>query len=330
MATQRPGTCVLWGRRGEFHAGRSSAHAHLLPERRRVAGHCARAREVRPLSLVVFLHGQPRFGAPEQFRAWNLLPAQLARSGYVVAIPELAAGDPWAEGNPDVPLVVQVLIWMHSSWQHASVLLPLPATAIVGHSFGALLGARVARQLHGGPFEVAAYVSLSGVWRWWQDTLLPPPLDLEVPTLFTWGTGLSVEVNANLTGAYAHWWQQSSGAKHKIVFTDGEHWDYVPDEYAPGAIRGPCWLVGSLAADFVTTFLSHYVPPERWWLLSEIIPHSLIPPPLDLTPNQELFVGGHLGGLSEIASAVGCSVTHTWKISPMEQGDLTLSGPPAS
>lgn len=275
--------------------------------------------------LVVFLHGQ--CGDTDHFRAWDILPAQLARSGYVVAIPELSSSPPWGESNPDVALVQQVLFWMRGSWEHAQVLLPPPVTAIVGHSWGALLGARVARQLQsqGNLFKVGAYVSLSGPWiEWGYESLLP--LDLEMPTLFTWGTG-SDDVIAALEGAAAERWQQPGGARHKLVFLDGAHWDYLPEGQTSCAnSRGPCSLVGSLAADFVTTFLSHYIPPERWWLLPSTIPHSLIPPPLALTEKQQFFVGGHLGGLAQIGTRVGCSVTHTWKISQLEQGSLTLSG----
>ena len=90
----------------------------------------------------------------------------------------------------------------------------------------------------------------------------------------------------------------------------------------------PCSLVPSLAADFVTSFLSHYLPPEKWWLLPYTIAHSLIPPPLNLTPEQEFFSGAHLFGFSQIANSAGCSVTHTWEV-PVSNGNgsVTLSGP---
>jgi hypothetical protein len=86
--------------------------------------------------------------------------------------------------------------------------------------------------------------------------------------------------------------------------------------------------VPSLASDFVTSFLSHYLPPERWWMLPTIIPHNLLPPPLDLTPAQEPFAGGHLFGFDQISSRPGCRVTHTWKLFG-EEGSITLSGPSA-
>ena len=115
--------------------------------------------------LVAFLHGQ--CNDADHFLAWDVLPAQLARSGYVVAVPELASVPPFGEGtNPDVTLVNQVLQWMRASWAHKATLLPRPMTAIVGHSWGALLGAVVARGLLA-QGSVSAYASLSGGWLEW-------------------------------------------------------------------------------------------------------------------------------------------------------------------
>lgn len=57
-----------------------------------------------------------------------------------------------------------------------------PADGVVGHSFGAMLGARFAV---GRP--VSAYAGLSGVWQdWFGDAPFPLPL-LDIPTLLTWG-----------------------------------------------------------------------------------------------------------------------------------------------
>jgi hypothetical protein len=79
-----------------------------------------------------------------------------------------------------------------------------------------------------------------------------------------------------------------------------------------------------LAADFVTTFLSHYMPPQRWNALATLIPHSLVPPPLDLTPQQEFFAGGHLTGFAAIRTARTCSVTHGWHLPPFLGGSIVL------
>jgi hypothetical protein len=112
-----------------------------------------------------------------------------------------------------------------------------------------------------------------------------------------------------------------------VVFQDGEHWDYLREGTTKcGNRRGPCSLMRPLAADFVTTFLSHYVPPERWALQGVTIPHSLVPPPLTLTPEQEFFAGGHLQGFAQIDSAEGCIVTHTWRLPPCGGGSVILTG----
>jgi pimeloyl-ACP methyl ester carboxylesterase len=275
--------------------------------------------------LVALLHGQ--CGEADHYRAWDLVPAQLARSGYVVVVPELSSQPPFGEGaNPDVARVEQVLLWMRASWAHASVLMPRPLTAVVGHSWGALLAAVVAARLQAAG-SVSAYASLSGGWLEWPPSPPRPLASLDMATMFMWGTGSS-DLFSVLEGAAASIWDEPRGASHKIVFLDGEHWDYLRESATTcGFWRGPCTLMRSLAADFLTTFLSHYMAPERWTLLNVTIPHSLLPPPLDLTPQQEFFAGGHLQGLAQIASSAGCSVTHTWRLPPLGGGSVTLSGP---
>lgn len=268
--------------------------------------------------LVLFLHGSCR--ESEHFLRWDLLADRLARAGYVVAVPELDhAGYPW--GSPEVPLLEQLLTWMRSSWEFASTLLPQSATAVVGHSYGALLGGQlIARQLH--PFS--AYASLSGVWKQW-DMSMPNPLpDLGTASLFIWGAGISAaEASADL----GEWWSQLEIVKHRLVFSETDHWDYLgPAGSACASWQGDCpSFVRDLAADFVLTFLSHYLPPEKWWLLPTTIPHSLVPPPLALTPAQEAFAGGHLAGFARTVGGGACSVTHTWQVNA-DAGAITLTG----
>lgn len=275
--------------------------------------------------LVVFLHGQCR--EADHYQAWDLLPAVLARSGYVVAVPELPSTPPFGgSSNADIALVEQVLAWMRASWAHAAALMPRPMTAVVGHSWGALLGAFVVTRLQA-QGAVSAYASLSGGWLEWPPNPPRPLPALNVAAMFMWGTGSS-DLYAQLDGANGALWEEPRGATHKVVFRGGEHWDYLREGRTTcGHWRGPCSLVKSLAADFLATFLSHYVPPQRWTALSGTVPHSLLPPPLDLTPQQETFAGGHLSGLSNVRATPGCSVTHTWRLPPFGGGSVTLSGP---
>lgn len=274
--------------------------------------------------LVLFLHGE--CSESDHFGAWQLLPAQLARSGYVVAVPEHQPDRPGIESSTEVQLAEQVLVWMRSTWNNSASLLPPPMTAVVGHSWGALLGGVVARRLQS-QGAVSAYVSVGGGWLEWPPGMPRPLSALDLPVMFLWGTGYT-DLYARLDGENAAPWYEPRGATHKVVFTDGEHWDYLPDRATTcGSWRGPCPLVASLAADFITMFLSHYLPPERWWLLGNTIPHSLLPPPLELSPRQKLFAGGHLFGFDQIDRTSGCGVTHTWRLPPAGGGSVTLSGP---
>src|SRR5437016_797881 len=63
--------------------------------------------------LVVFCHGNCT--EPDHYKKWFLLPAGLARSGYVVVVPRLpsTAGGlpPDTDPHPDLDLIKQVVNW---------------------------------------------------------------------------------------------------------------------------------------------------------------------------------------------------------------------------
>ena len=137
--------------------------------------------------LVLFCHGHC-LGDRDHFTKWFRIPAQLARAGYVVMVPMLAGNaggsSPSLSGHPDEATLDTVVAWARGSWEHREVLLPPPATGVIGHSFGAMLGARFSV---GRP--VAAYAGLSGGWQdWFGDEPFPLPL-LDLPTLLVWGLG---------------------------------------------------------------------------------------------------------------------------------------------
>lgn len=76
--------------------------------------------------LVVFLHGHcPQ--AMEHYRAWVHLPVQLARSGYVIVVPQLpgisAGPPPFAEVSTDLTLVEKVLAWVRQEWAYRDQLM---------------------------------------------------------------------------------------------------------------------------------------------------------------------------------------------------------------
>ena len=267
--------------------------------------------------LILFAHGN--CAESEHFKKWFLMPAQLARSGTVVVVPYLPAtaggAYPWETANSDLPLLQNVASWARQTWVHKSLLLPPPATGIVGHSYGALLAARFAAD-----GNVTAYASLSGGWAEWPSS---PPLPLErltMPKLFMWGTGFT-DVFAALSEAR---WGSLATPKHAAMLQDAEHWDYLrAGSSSCESGRGPCDLTPVLAGDILTTFFGKYLPPEDWSQLGVEIPDSLLPPPLSLTRDQQFFAGNHLMSMGLIGSRPGCSITLRWEVSSDRTGSVT-------
>jgi alpha/beta superfamily hydrolase len=274
--------------------------------------------------LVVFLHGQCE--EPNHYTKWYRLCLQLARSGYVVvtpALPQTGGGTgPWDTENPDLDRVKNVVTWMREEWVHGLQL--TPSTGIVGHSFGALLGAHVAVTR----VAVKAYVSLSGVWAAWPSAPPRPLGALNAPALFAWGSIVDqAEQDAVLEDGSGVVWDEVAPPKHRLVFSDGHHWDYLPPPQSTcGQTQGPCDLVGLLAAAFTATFLSKYMPPAEWANGGLSIPDNLLPPTTELTVEQQFFAGAHLPGLSLISLRGDCSVTHSWETAGGAMGSVTLSG----
>jgi hypothetical protein len=251
--------------------------------------------------LVLFIHGHCAADTAN-FRRWFHLPAQLARSGYVVVVPEMAgiaSGiHPSMADHPDLETLEAVTQWVATQWEHADVL-DAGRIGVVGHSFGALIGARF-----GATAGATAFAGLSGVWQDWPTGPLPITL-LDVPTLLVWGGILDF-----FTELPDSVWDELPPPKHRVVWTEGEHWDYLVGSTPPcSAGAGPCPAVGVASADLVTMFLGKYVPPEHALYLSDAIPDSLIPPALDLTPEQQFFAGGHLVGFDMVEGQAACAVS---------------------
>ncbi len=254
--------------------------------------------------LVVLVHGHCP-GDSNHYLRWFRLPAQLARAGYVVVVPRLAgmdAGDdPGKVDHQDIPTLVAVLTWARFVWEHASTLLGAPMTGFVGHSFGAMLAARF---VVGGP--VSVYAGLSGPWEDWNGPT-PRPLDrLTVPNLLVWGS--ASDLFTDIDGL----WDQLATPRHRVVFPNGEHFDYFPAPDLPPCahgLRGPCQAQAPAVDDLVTMFFGRYLPPQLGVDLVERVPASLVPPRLDLTPEQRPFAGGFLTGFASMAGSPGCEVT---------------------
>ena len=255
--------------------------------------------------LVLFAHGHC-IGDTDHHRRWVRIPAMLARAGYVVVVPRLAGNasgqSPSVPEHPDEATLDAVATWARTAWEHADVLLPAPATGVVGHSFGAMLAARYAV---GRP--VAAFAGLSGTWQdWFGGEPFPLPL-LTVPSLLTWGG--AADLFTQLTETQ---WASMARPRHRVVFAQGEHWDYLGTPGPPCAHGGGvCPEIAGATADLLTMFLGRYLPPELAVNLPTAVPASLEPPQLDLTGEQEFFAGGFLGGFAALGGNPACGVTVT-------------------
>jgi Alpha/beta hydrolase family len=272
--------------------------------------------------VVLFAHGDCE-GDPDHYLKWFLLPAQLARGGYVVIVPQLpnvTSGVHPSEDQVTQDLLAATLAWIRQGWEFRQSLLPAPATGLAGHSYGALHAGILATKIN-----VAGVASLSGVWIDWPDGAGPRPiLQLQIPQLFTWGTEPFSEVNAQL----GNLWDPIAKPKHRAIFTDAQHFDYLYTPQLPcRQDKGPCRWLGSAAADLVTMFFGKYLPPELWPNLPDLVPETLIPPPLTLTLEQQFFVGGYLIGM-ELFNADGqCHVTVTHELSTDRTVPFVLNTP---
>lgn len=263
--------------------------------------------------LVIFAHGQC-VRDEEPYKEWFELPATLARCGYVVIVPDLDLGAP--SGNEaEQRLIGQLSSWARTRWEHKDVVMPAPATALVGHSWGGGLLGHVAGD---SPGQYAAYVSLSGVE-------VPGSVgNAAIPKLMTWGDDFALEV----PGVQISQWDRLRAPIHVAEFHQAGHWDYLPagrsacdvDQNGQPA-RGTCTLTPFLAADIVSCFLTRYLRPEGvgtgGWLNPFRISKSLKPPlfsQIFLTNEQRFFAGGHLMSWGAVESREACGVTLRWKI----------------
>ncbi len=280
--------------------------------------------------LIVFLHGN--CNEPAHYKRWYRLPAALARSGYIVAVPNLPnireGYRPWDENNNDHQLVNLTLSWLRNRSEFSDSLTSREI-GIIGHSFGALLGGDMVRRIRGSRVTHRyPYMSLSGVWRQWREF---PFDELLTPSLFAWGTAADPgsEIYAQLITPEGNdvLWGQIPAPKHYIQFKGTHHWDWLPagteDFCGLTDERGPCDLAMPLAADFACTFFNRYLSPPGSDV-AEKIGNSLVAPPLELNKEQEFFAGGHLVGMTRVSDRAGCAVSHNWELSRGGSGSIRL------
>lgn len=191
--------------------------------------------------------------------------------------------------------------------------MPAPATALVGHSWGAGLLGHVAAAT---PGSFSAFVSLSGV------EVPGSVLRSSLPKLVTWGGEGGLEV----LGAQISQWEQLGSPAHVAEFLGAGHWDYLSRgatvcDQSPG--RGDCTLTPFLSADIVACFLTRYLRPEG-------VPHVKVGPfepfevvrslrrpviyPHYLTTEQQFYAGGHLLAWQAVTSRPECGVVLRWVI----------------
>ncbi|MEV7226189.1 PASTA domain-containing protein [Polymorphospora sp. NPDC051019] len=255
--------------------------------------------------LIIFAHGHCA-NDPNHFRKWIQLPAQLARSGYVVAVPELTHISilPQNASHPSVPVLGTLLNWMRQSWEHSDVLMPAEKTGVAGHSYGALLTAWFATVTP----TVAAYAGLSGTWQELNVTL--PIAALNRPKLIVAGH----PAEDSFTELNAAQWSALPIPRHRATFANGRHFDYLPAGQTPcDPERGPCPPLALAAADLVTMFFAKYLWPEHSPHLPGRVPDNLVPPPLNLTPEQEFYAGSHLIGMPAMTGA-NCAYTLDFQV----------------
>jgi dienelactone hydrolase len=250
--------------------------------------------------VVLFLHGQPPerlLQEPDYHHRWRDLPATLARSGYVVVVPDL--GTPTQVINDPEPLrdaMIALLEWVRTDWTEARWVHREQA-AVVGHSLGGVLASHVAAA----HTDIQAMVSLSG------DFANGGPLDqVQVPSLFMWAEGLIFE-DLDITGH----WQDLSMERYGAVYA-GEHFDYLhASDAGAGTRRGACALVAPAAGDLTALFLTLFAPVP---LAVNRPTVDLRPPAVQLTERQHFFAGAHLTGLQLYPSDPDCQLDLRWEL----------------
>ena len=273
------------------------------PQNARIAKQCAA-----DYPVVLFLHGQPPAGesTPQYNQDFHRIGADLARSGYVVVAPSYRASlpGPWGAQQSVVEAMADVH-WVRTEWTNAQWVDPrLESSAVIGHSYGALLAARVAAQIH----EFRAFVSLSGPYQELDDasTLIQ---SIATPTFFVWADGHAPGIGLENLDGNPPLWDLFGRPKHRAVFK-GEHFDYLDH---PGlAPVGPCHpAIGGALADLATLFVARNLPIPAGGTEVAI---ELTKPQVPLTLEQEFYAGAHLAGLDLVEHKDGCHIDIRWDV----------------
>jgi pimeloyl-ACP methyl ester carboxylesterase len=250
--------------------------------------------------VVLFLHGQPAcLNDTQYYLRWRRIPEMLARSGYVVVVPKYEQALP-GNDSPLIGFANSVIDWARTSWEHAQWVDKRPeAVALVGHSFGALLSAQVAR-VRG---NIGALVALSGAWEEFHGVNVDVQQALNAigaPAFFQWGRNVLFE-DMDSHDAFAN----IPGIKYALEHP-GKHFDYLPSGQLCTAERGPCPWVERVSAELTALFLARVFPLVR---SNTVIPVDLKPPAVILTPKQQFYGGADFTGLDAIRGSADCKGT---------------------
>jgi len=269
--------------------------------------------------LVLFLHGLPPSppcpsSNPANYLRWRSIPILLAKSGYVVAVPDYSATVPAAD-SALIDSMLAVIDWLRTDWQEARwVDKRAESVAVAGHSFGALLAARLAQRRPG----MGAYIGLGGSFNQLSADAHAVLQSLHLPSLFMWSNNHELAPFEDLD--QDGFWNDIPGPKYALIHSGG-HYDYVPRASTCSDPRGECPSIEPVAAELIALFLAQSMPQARSTTPMRI---DLTPPVVPLTPKQQFYGGGHFPGLDAMKSDRLCKgVTLRWKWSVFE-GSRTL------
>jgi hypothetical protein len=255
--------------------------------------------------VVLFLPGEvpPGLSSADYYQRWDTYGEWLARSGYVVVVPQHSADLPDVNYSAAVQAALADITYVQTAWSGSNYVdTRASVTTVGGHSNGALLAARIAAAEP----KLGAYFSLGGRFH-----ALPDPEQAAyaggVPSFFMWGK--SESRGSSLEDLHVdNVWDNLQQNRYAVRY-EGEHFDYLPPGQTGTWPAGNCQQsVGLLAADLVTFFVAKFV------IAHTQIDDWLYPPNVPLTDKQKYFANQSSIGIGEFVYTLGCKMDKEWWI----------------